>query len=401
MENIGVVVLASLVVAYGFLSKRLSQTAFTGPILFMAFGLVAGPPALDWLRPDTAVRLVSLTLEATLVLVLFTDAFNIDVGKLRDAIRLPGRLLAIGFPVMVLLGWAAAVWLFPELGWLGALLVAVLLAPTDAALGVAVISNPRVPVPIRNALNIESGLNDGLALPLFFVVLGAASAAEGTGWSGGVLEAVVFQVLVASLVGIAVGAGAARLGVAAVERGWAEAGWVQIALVGVAFVAWGLADGLGASGFIAAWVAGLSCGIVSRARLDRPVEFSETLGRGLTLVVFAIFGALGLGPNLSDVDGRIILYAALSLGFIRMISVVLATAGTGLDVATKGFLGWFGPRGLASIILVLIVLEEGEVPGTPLIADLMIATVALSVVLHGATAWWGSNRYADRIASGS
>jgi NhaP-type Na+/H+ or K+/H+ antiporter len=401
MENIGVVVLATLVVAYGFLSKRLSKTAFTGPILFMVFGVVAGPPTLDWLRPDTAVRLVSLVLEATLVLVLFTDAFNIDLGKLRTAIRLPGRLLAIGFPLMVLLGWAAAVWLFPELGWLGALLVAVLLAPTDAALGVAVISNPRVPVHIRNALNIESGLNDGLALPLFFVVLGAASAPEGAGWSGGVLEAVVFQVVVASLIGIAVGAGAARLGVAAVERGWTEAAWVQIALVAVALVAWGLADGLGASGFIAAWVAGLSCGIVARARLDRPVEFSETLGRGLTLVVFTIFGASALAPNISDFDGRIIVYAVLSLGVIRMISVVIATAGTGLDAATKGFLGWFGPRGLASIILVLIVLEEGEVPGTPLIADLMVATVAVSVLLHGATAWWGSNRYADRVASGS
>ena len=395
MANVGLVALATLVVAYAFLSKRLSRTAFTGPLIFMIFGLVAGPVALDWLDVGAAAEVVMLVLEATLVLVLFTDAFSIDLGGFRDAIRLPGRLLGVGFPLMVLIGWGTAAWIFPELRGAPALLVAVLLAPTDAALGQAVISNPRVPGRIRNALNIESGLNDGLALPIFFVVLEAASVAELGIGGGAVLRAVVVQVLVASLVGVTLGTAAARLGILVFERDWAEGGWIQIGLVSVAMAAWALADGLGASGFIAAWVAGLSCGMVGRARLNRPVEFSEDLGNVLTLISFALFGALALGQALPYLDIRIVTYAVLSLVVIRMISVTVATVGAGLAPATTLYLGWFGPRGLASIILVLIILEDSRVPETPLIAVVMTATVAMSVILHGVTAWWGSNRYGD------
>ncbi|MDH5292162.1 MAG: cation:proton antiporter [Acidimicrobiia bacterium] len=395
MGNVGLVTIAGVLVAYAFLSKRLSKTAFTGPLIFMAFGLVAGPTALGWLDPDAETEVVSLVLEATLILVLFADAFSIDLGGFRDAVRLPGRLLGVGFPLMVLIGWGAAAWMFPELRGAPALLVAILLAPTDAALGQAVISNPRVPARVRNALNIESGLNDGLALPIFFVVLEAASAAEIGLGGGAVLRAVVVQVLVASLVGVALGGAAARFGILAFDRDWAEAGWIQIGLVSVAMAAWALADGLGASGFIAAWVAGLTCGITGKTRLNRPVDFSEDLGNVLTLISFTLFGALAVGQALPDLDIRIVTYAVLSLAVIRMISVMIATVGSGLAPATTLYLGWFGPRGLASIILVLIVLEDSRVPETPLIAQLMVATVALSVIFHGATAWWGSNRYGD------
>jgi NhaP-type Na+/H+ or K+/H+ antiporter len=394
VQNAGMIFLFGLIAVYALASKRLSTTALTGPMLFMLGGLAVGPTGLAMLDEGTNVRLVSLLLEVTLVVVLFTDAFNIDFDGFRDVVQLPGRLLGIGFPLMVGIGWLVAYVMFPDLGVAGAGLVAVLLAPTDAALGQAVISNPGVPPRIRNALNIESGLNDGLALPLFFVLLDAAEAMEGIGGGGQVLWAVLWQVTVAILVGIALGVGGTRIATLARRRRWTDSERAQIALTAIALLSWAAADALGASGFIAAWVAGFSGGIVGRRELDRPVEFSEDLGSVLTLISFALFGALGLGENLADMDVRVVGYALLSLLVFRLVAVLAATVRARLGAATVLYLGWFGPRGLASIILVLIVVEESDLAEAPLISRLMIATVSLSVLLHGASSWWGSNRYA-------
>lgn len=392
MEPIGLAILAILLAAYSFSSKRLAASGLTGPMLFMIFGLAAGPRGLEWVDPERAADLLTFVLEATLVVVLFTDAFEIELGRVGDEARLPGRLLGIGLPLTILIGWGVAAWMFPQLQGAPALLLAIALAPTDAALGQAVVSNPRVPERIRHALNFESGLNDGLVIPLFFVVVELAGTGE---VSRRVIVAIVTEVGVAALIGVALGTLAAVVGVKSGERGWTDARWVQIALVSVALAAWGLADWLGGSGFIAAWVAGMSCGVAARRRLSRPVEFSGDLGNVLTLVSFAVFGASILGPNLSEFDLPVVLYAVLSLVAIRGVSVILATTGADLQWPTRAYLGWFGPRGLASIILVLVVATEAEVPGTGVITVVAAATVGLSVLLHGATAWWGSNRYAD------
>jgi NhaP-type Na+/H+ or K+/H+ antiporter len=394
MQDAGMIVLFGLLAIYAFTAKRLSTSPVTGPMLFMLVGFLVGPAGMAMIDQDTGVRLVSLLFEVTLVVVLFTDAFNLDVGGFGDAVRLPGRLLGIGFPVMVGIGWVAAYMMFPELGVAAAGLVAVLLAPTDAALGQAVISNPGVPSRIRNALNIESGLNDGLALPLFFVLLDAAVAMEGIGGGGQVLWAVLSQVALAVAVGVAVGTGGTRLAIVAHRRGWTEFEQAQIAMTALALFSWAVADALGASGFIAAWVAGLSGGMAGRRELERPAEFSEDLGSVLTLLSFALFGALALGESIAEMDLRVLLYAILSLFVFRLVSVLVATVRARLGMATVLYLGWFGPRGLASIILVLIVLEDSDLLVTPLITRLMIATVSLSVLLHGASSWWGSNRYA-------
>lgn len=398
MENLGFIALASAVILYAFFSRRLAKTPLTGPMLFMGLGMVMGPPALDWLDPEVGVRVISLLLELTLTVVLFTEAFKINLRELKDEVGLPTRMLGIGFPLMVLVGWAIAYWLFPDLGVAGAAVVGVLLAPTDGALGQAVISNPRVPHRVRNALNVESGLNDGLALPFFFVALDWAVESEAAGSAGAVLASVLQQVLVASAVGVIIGFTVARLGIISSRREWSEAAWLEIALVATALTAWAIADGLGASGFIAAWVAGLSCGLTAKRHMKHTIEFSEDLGYLLTLVSFAVFGSVALGAEF-DLGGMAVIYALLTLFVIRMVSVLAATAGTGLGLPTRAYLGWFGPRGLASIILVLIVIEKTDLASTPAIASIMVVTVGLSVVLHGATSWWGSNRYADWVES--
>ncbi len=390
MGEVDLVVLALGLVAYALVSRRLEASGLTGPMIFMAIGLALGAPTLAGLDALLGAELLKALLEITLVLILFTDAFELDLGAPREALRLPARLLGLGLPLMILIGWGVALGLLTGLSVAAALLVAVLLAPTDAALGAPVVSNPTVPERIRNALNIESGLNDGLALPIFFVVLDVASTNE---MSGGLGRAILVQVAVAVLVGAAVGAATARLADVAVRREWTSGPWVEIALVSTAVGAWALADKLGASGFIAAWVAGFACRRVTRLVDRRRASFSTDLGDALMLVSFGLFGAIALAPSLSRMTPEVVGYAVLSLLLIRPLAVGLATIGLGLRWPTRLYLGWFGPRGLASVILVLVVVVEGSVPGSETIVDITAATVGLSVLLHGATAWWGSSAY--------
>ncbi len=390
MGEVDLVVLALGLAVYALVSRRLEASGLTGPMIFMALGLALGAPRLEGLDALLGAELLKTLLELTLVLILFTDAFELDLGAPREELRLPGRLLVIGLPLMILGGWVVGLVLLPGLSAAAALLVAVLLAPTDAALGAAVISNPSVPERIRSALNIESGLNDGLALPVFFVVLEVASTSE---LSGGLARAILVQVLVAVLVGAAVGGATARLADVAVRRDWTSGPWVEIALVATAVGAWALADELGASGFIAAWVAGFACRRATREIHQRRASFSTDLGDALMLVSFGLFGAVVLAPSLPRITLPVIGYALLSLAVIRLASVTVATAGMGMRWPTRLYLGWFGPRGLASVILVLVVVVEGSVPGSATIVDVAVTTVGLSVVLHGATAWWGSSAY--------
>jgi NhaP-type Na+/H+ or K+/H+ antiporter len=257
-----------------------------------------------------------------------------------------------------------------------------------------VVSNPRVPERIRQGLNVESGLNDGIALPVFFVFLEAAEAAEASVSVRSVLGEIVQQLGLALAVGVVLGWLAAKVIVWASGRDWVAQGWRQVALVGVAFAAWSLGDAVGGSGFIAAWVAGLVLGRVLRGLFPAIAGLAEGTGHILTLLSFFVFGSFVLGEAVTQMTWEIGLYAVLSLTAIRILPVVISMVGLGLKAPSLLYLGWFGPRGLASIILVATILEESSLSGAPTIALIMAATVGLSIYAHGATAWWGSNRYA-------
>jgi NhaP-type Na+/H+ or K+/H+ antiporter len=334
-------------------------------------------------------------LEATLVLVLFSDAMGINISHWREEASLPGRLLGIGLPLTLFAGWGVALVLFGDLGLWEAGLVAIILAPTDAALGQAVVSNPRVPERIRQGLNVESGLNDGIALPVFFVFLEAAKASEAAVSIATVVGEIAKELGVALAVGLALGWLAAKVIVWASERDWVAEGWREVALLGVAFAAWSLGDALGGSGFIAAWVAGLVLGRALREAFPSITEFGENTGHILTLLSFFVFGSLLLGQAVTELTWEMGLYAVLSLTVIRIVPVGVAMIGSGLKAPSLLYLGWFGPRGLASIILVATIAEESQLAGATTIALIMAATVGLSIYAHGITAWWGSNRYAD------
>jgi sodium/hydrogen antiporter len=390
--------IAMLLIGYAAVSGRLQSTPVTQAMVFVALGLLVGNRVLHVVEADTANQYVRHLAEATLTLVLFTDAVRVNRHRLRREALVPARLLGLGLPLTIVAGTVAGLALFAELDLWTAAALATMLAPTDAALGLPVVSNRRLPSRIRQGLNVESGLNDGVCVPLLIIFLTIAAAEEGAAevepvWV--VLEEIGFGVVG----GVAAGALGALVLRGFAARGWMEGTWTQINTLATALLAYGIAVALGGSGFIAAFVAGITFGVVARERAEETTFLAEQSGELLNAVTFLLFGAVLLGPALGHPDWRVILYAVLSLTVLRMLPVALAMLGTGMRRVTVGFLGWFGPRGLASIVFVLILVEQTQLAERPLLLDVVTWTVALSVYAHGMTAWPGANRYADWYAA--
>jgi sodium/hydrogen antiporter len=389
--------LACLIFGFGLLSRRVEGTVVSAPMVFVVAGLVAGWTGLvdlgagTHVEPGTAREAVFLVAELALVLLLFADAAQVDPRHLRGN-ALPLRLLGIGLPLTIGLGTLLALVLLSDLEPWECAIVAAVLAPTDAALGQAVVSSPLVPLRIREGLNVESGLNDGGSVPFLMLFIALAAAHEGLeeGW----VRFAVEQIGYGTLIGVAVGgAGGAALRRAA-ERGLTTTVFERLALAALAVIAWFIADEVGGNGFIAAFVGGGAAGMAAGSLRERLLDFAEEEGELLNLAVFFIFGFFA-AEVLGDATWQMLAYAVLSLTVIRMLPVALAVIGLGLRPATVGFLGWFGPRGLASIILALVVVDEE--PGLAGIDEIFIVvtvTVLMSVFAHGITAAPLTRRYA-------
>jgi len=398
-----IIAIAAFYIVFALVSKRLRTTVISVPILFVAFGFLLGTDGLRLLTPFQDRSLVTLVLEVTLVITLFTDAATISPRELRRESSVPLRLLCVGLPLTLALGWVLGVPLFPEMSLLEVGVLAALLAPTDAALGQAVVENPRVPRLIRHGLAVESGLNDGIILPILALLLAGAGEAAGELSSGAVARTFAHGLLLAAVVGAAGAYIVAHLLVLAARRGWAGPRWQQATAVILALLVWAGVDALDGSGFIAAWVAGIVFGAVTRSRLPRICTLGDELSAYLITLSFLLYGALILGPNLNGLTWQVLLYSVLSLTVIRLLPVAAAMIGSGLRRVSVSFLGWFGPRGLASIIFVELVVEN-ELPSSGLISQVVMVTVALSVLLHGLSAWPASEAYGRwfdrRVAAG-
>jgi sodium/hydrogen antiporter len=389
--SLTIVALALIVVAA--VSRRLSGTPITPAILFVSIGLLVGPKVLDGIDISSTSSTVRALAEATLALVLFSDASRIDLGKLRREISVPLRLLGIGLPLTIALGALAAAVIFGQLTFWEAAIVGIILAPTDAALGQAVVTEPRVPGRIRQGLNVESGLNDGICVPLLFAAVAAADVeshiSEGRTGMTLLVEEIGYGVVGGVAAGLLIGA----IIVYAGRRDLIEGSWRQVIPAAGAALAYGTASALDGSGFIAAFVAGM----VFRAVIKRDPEeinrLTEEVGSVLNGVTFVLFGAILLGPALGEVTWKLALYAVLSLTVVRIIPVAIGMLGSRARVPTLGFLGWFGPRGLASIVFAVIVIEESQLPHEHLIVTVIYLTVGLSVFAHGLTAAPLANRY--------
>lgn len=393
-----ILLLALTVFAYAMVSGRFEQSPITAPMVFTTVGILVGTGGLGLFDLDLGGEGTQLLVEATLVLVLFTDAVRIDLRALRRESWLPARLLGIGLPVALILGTVAAKLILPDFSWVEAALVSAVLAPTDAALGQAVVSDPRLPARIRQGINVESGLNDGIVLPVVTVLLAlAATEADNGGvdqWGEFVARQIGFGLLIGLLAGGLGGWLLDRMS----SAGLVEGVYRQLAALSVAVVAYTGADLLEGNGFIAAFTAGLVFGAVARGQSSHVQDFAQDEGEMLTAVTFVVFGAVLVGERLGDLTWPIAGYVVASLALVRVLAVLVALLRSGAHWETRLFVGWFGPRGLASILFGLLVLEELSGPEGEAIVVVVVWTVLVSVFAHGATASPWSGRLGGRLA---
>jgi NhaP-type Na+/H+ or K+/H+ antiporter len=395
----GLVTIALLVLGYAAVSRRLSGSVITSAMVFVAGGILASDEALGWLDPTIDSESVRWVAEATLTVVLFSDASRIDLGALRREYVVPLRLLAIGLPLTIVAGALAGVALLGELVLIEAVLLAIVLAPTDAALGQAVVTDARVPSRVRQGLNVESGLNDGICVPLLLIAIAIAEAEEGAIGNGAAFELVLEEIGYGSVGGVLAGLAAAVVIRVGVPRRLVDSIWLQVVPVAGAALAYGLAVWMGGSGFIAAFVGGAIFGGLRREVGGEATLFLEETGGLLGAATFILFGAVMLVPVLDDLSAEVVLYALLSLTLVRMIPVGLAMLRSGARRPTVAFLGWFGPRGLASIVFAVILVEDANLANESLLLNAIFLTIGLSVLLHGLTATPLAGRYAAWFAA--
>lgn len=398
MDLISLAIIIGGFFLYSLISGRLHGTIVTAPLVFVIFGFAIGSGGLNVADIDVGHSAIHLVAELTLIFVLFADAARFDLDRVRRDHNLPVRMLVVGLPLAIAAGALIATQLFPMLSFWEAALLAALLAPTDAALGQSVVSEKSVPVRIRQSINIESGLNDGIALPAVLCFAALADTQHEAMQAGDWVRFGLLQVTLGPLVGLFAGYVGARLLDVAAKRDGEDTPFQGIAILSLAVLTYVTAELIGGNGFIAAFIGGMVFGNTIRHPCVFLFEFIETEGQLLMLITFLVFGAALLPEAIANMTPTLFLYAVLSLTVIRMVPIAISLLGAGLTLPTQLFLGWFGPRGLASILFVLLILEESEVPHRDEILSITIITVALSVLLHGISAAPLAKRY-GRLAA--
>jgi len=398
--SIGLGVLAILIFVYGALALKLGRWSVTMPMIFVIAGYLLGPGCMNLLQISPRTEGVKTLTEVTLALLLFADAATLDLRQVRRDPALIARLLGIGMPLTMLFGAACFLGLFPWEGLAFAALLGAILAPTDAALGLPIFNDPKMPVRIRRSLNVESGLNDGIAAPFVMLFIAFATALE-THSHGNWLSSALLEVAIALLVGATVGIAGGWLLTKTAERGWTGKTSEQVAVFGLALTAYFGSLMVHGNGFIAAFSGGIILSAATSNRLAEPTEFTENTGTVFSLLIWVIFGAIAVPKAiLFTNDWRPFAYAVLSLTAIRIIPVALAMRGSGLRPDTVALMGWFGPRGLASVVFTLLAFITFKDAGKPI--DLLVAvatwTILFSVLFHGLSAKPLSFWYSRRLA---
>jgi sodium/hydrogen antiporter len=388
---------ALLILGYGLFSRLFEKSIISAPMVFVTVGILTAFFPVDVLREGVSAPLVKVLAELTLVLVLFNDASTIKRTALKKERRLPLRLLLIGLPLTMIFGVLVALPLFPAISIWVLALMAFILSPTDAALGLAVVTNPIVPEKIRQTINVESGLNDGIALPPVLICI--AILAESSGGSYGFSYWMIFvlkQFILGPAIGGLIGWGGGRLVDWASGKNWMNSTFQRLSSIALALMAFALAEMVHGNGFIAAYFAGLLLGIKSIEIRKRIHDFGEAESQAIVLFIFLLMGILLVPFSYPYWDFRAWLYAILSLTVIRMIPVAISLIGTKLPLRSVGFIGWFGPRGIASVLYLLLVLIELGKDGYERMMSVIVLTVLLSIFLHGMTAvplaeWFGKS----------
>jgi sodium/hydrogen antiporter len=379
-------IFAAFLLIYSAVAGRVERSWISGPIVFTGVGFILGPDGLGVLRINISGEGLRLLAELTLAMVLFTDAANADFGVVRRNLGLPERLLLIGLPLTVVLGFLFAAIVFPSLDALEIALLAAMLAPTDAALGKPVVTNPTVPPVMRESLNLESGLNDGICVPIVVLLLGLAVGTQIEGGTMGRVARVVVEAIgLGALIGVALTWSTIWMLRFAERRGWISEHWVEIPIVALAAACFAAAQAVGGSGFIACFVGGLLLSGLGERHKKELLRGAEHAGEALALLTWVVFGGIVVARLIGRVTWPALLYAVLSLTVVRMLPVFLCLIGTRTSAVDRLFIGWFGPRGLATIVFAVLVLDE-HLPGNDTIMLAAGWTILLSVIAHGVTA---------------
>jgi len=391
---------AILTFCFGLFSRLADRSPVTAPMVFATVGILFGPLGLGVFSVTIDATLVQVIAEITLILVLFVGASVIDVRALFKEYKIPVRLLFIGLPLTMFLGAIIARQFFPGMNpWLIAMM-AFILSPTDAALGQAVVASDEVPQKTRDSIAVESGLNDGIALPPILACMSALSASAGTHldighWFTFTLEHIVFAPIIGGVVGWIGGMLVDR----ASKAGWMNPTFQRLTSISLAILIYSIAESLQGNGFIAAFFGGLLLGTKTPKVREQVQEFGDTEGQHLMLFVFLIFGLVMVPAAFKYWDTKALFYAVLSLTIIRMVPVAVSLIGIGMDWSTVGFIGWFGPRGIASVLYLLMVVGTLGIKGHEQMLSVIVLTVLISIILHGFSAVPLSKiygRYAER-----
>lgn len=375
----------AFLLVYSIFAGRFEKRLFNGPLVFMLVGIVLGPALLGVLQPRIDKDGLRALAELTLAIVLFSDAANANLKVLRAHEGLPLRLLLIGLPLTIVLGWLVGLWVFPQVRLIELAILATLLAPTDAALGKAVVTNPKVAEPVREGLNVESGLNDGICVPVLLLFLALLVEEQAQHPVLLALELVAEELGIGALSGILLTLIAWQLQKLSWKHQWQMQVWSQLTLPGLAVLCFATAQVLGGSGFIAAFVGGLLAGYLFKEQKHHLLQASEEFASLLSVLTWGVFGAVVIPKAWSSLTWDIWLYALLSLTLVRMLPVLLCLLGTRFDLETRLFMAWFGPRGLATIVFAVMIIDYPLASTSTLVAT-AICTVLLSVLLHGLSA---------------
>jgi NhaP-type Na+/H+ or K+/H+ antiporter len=376
-------VLAVLVLGYAVVSERVNRLYVAPALIFVILGMALGPFGLHLLEAGSGTEGYTVLAQLALTVILFGQAAKMRFDRIRPHGPVTLRLLIIGIPLTVLLGAVTAAALLPVLPWWEAVCLGAIVAPTEVALIESLMEDRRIPERVRHALSVESGFNDGFALAALLIALGLASARTDPGkghWAWFIFSTEILSLLAGGLVGLVGGA----IVTWSRRREWMTDTWAQLATLALAFICFQLGERIEASGFVAAFTGGLAFSFVSRRRSEDepPTQVSDAAGQLLELLVFAMFGAFAVIDGWRQANWRIVLFALLALFAVRMVSVLIALVATDLPMSSRVFIGWFGPRGIGTVVLGLLVVNRGELESIGLISTVVVVTVTLSLVLH-------------------
>lgn len=376
-----------LIFVFGLFSRLSDRSPITAPMIFVAVGIIIGPLGLDLFKSNLDSELVQTIAEVTLVLILFTDASTINLKSLIKEYKIPLRLLCIGLPLTMVLGLLVAIPLFGGMSLWMIAMMAFILSPTDAALGQAVVNSEKVPVNIRESIGVESGLNDGIALPPILACMAVLAATEGDHMDAGYwIIYALKQCAFGPVVGAFVGWFGGKLVESASKREWMNPTFQRLVSISLSVVCYALAESFHGNGFIAAFFGGLMLGTRTPEIRERIQDFGEAEGQYLMLFVFLIFGMVMVPAVAYYWDGNALLYAVLSLTVIRMAPVAVSLMGSGVRWGSVAFIGWFGPRGIASVLYSLMVVGQLGSKGYKQTLSVIVLTVLISVFAHGLSA---------------